>query len=119
MLLFSSAARHRSVARGLEDAGMYFGTSPEPSTGQLAPFSNVARIKLHQPDNDTARNVEKALQAAQRIGYPVALIVLGGRSVNSLFPTQLLLWAGRCWFPLIIRPDRQVLEDAIEVDVDA
>ncbi len=118
-----------NLARGLEDAGInILGTSPDAidRAENRDRFQEiVAKLKLHQPDNDTARDVEKALQAAQRIGYPVLVrpsYVLGGRSMEIVYDPQTL--ASFMSRALLVSPDHPILidkflEDAIEVDVDA
>ena len=57
-------------------------------------FRKLSRkLNLNQPDNDTARDVEKALQAAERIGYPVLVrpsYVLGGRSMEIVYDAETL-----------------------------
>ena len=82
-------------------------------------------MNLNQPDNDTARDVEKALKAAERIGYPVLVrpsYVLGGRSMEIVYePENLNAFVERA---ILVSPDHPILidkflEDATEIDVDA
>ncbi|MGA9460763.1 MAG: carbamoyl-phosphate synthase large subunit [Desulfobaccales bacterium] len=85
----------------------------------------LADLNLKQPPNDTATNVERALQIAHEITYPVLVrpsYVLGGRAMQIVADDQRLVnfmnWA------LKASPDHPILidkflEDAIEVDVDA
>ena len=118
-----------NLARGLEAAGIkIMGTSPDSI--DLAEdrdrFQEIVRkLNLNQPDNDTARDVEKALQVASRIGYPVLVrpsYVLGGRSMEIVYdPETLSSFMERA---LLVSPEHPILidkflEDAIEIDVDA
>jgi carbamoyl-phosphate synthase large subunit len=118
-----------NLARGLEAAGIkIMGTSPDSI--DLAEdrdrFQEIVRkLNLNQPDNDTARDVEKALQVAERIGYPVLVrpsYVLGGRSMEIVYdPETLSSFMERA---LLVSPEHPILidkflEDAIEIDVDA
>ena len=53
----------------------------------------VRRLKLNQPDNDNVTNVEGALKAAERIGYPVLVrpsYVLGGRAMEIVYDAATL-----------------------------
>src|SRR5664280_393459 len=117
-----------NLARGLEAAGTkIMGTSPDSI--DLAEdrdrFQEIVRkLNLNQPDNDTARDVEKALQVAGRIGYPVLVrpsYVLGGRSMEIVYdPETLSSFMERA---LLVSPEHPILidkflEDAIEIDVD-
>ncbi|MBN1665347.1 MAG: carbamoyl-phosphate synthase large subunit [Deltaproteobacteria bacterium] len=118
-----------NLARGLEKAGVtILGTSPDAidRAEDRERFQEIVnRLKLNQPENDTALNVEDAVRAAQRIGYPVLVrpsYVLGGRSMKicydsdamRMFTEQALeVSSGH---PVLID---KFLEDAIEVDVDA
>ena len=118
-----------NLARGLEAAGVnILGTSPDSidRAENRDRFQEiVTKLKLNQPDNDTARDVAKALQAAQHIGYPVLVrpsYVLGGRSMEIVYdPDTLTSFMGRA---MLVSPDHPILidkflEDATEVDVDA
>ncbi|MGA8141431.1 MAG: carbamoyl-phosphate synthase large subunit, partial [Desulfobaccales bacterium] len=85
----------------------------------------LSDLKLKQPPNDTATNVDQALKIAHEITYPVLVrpsYVLGGRAMQIVADDQGLVnfmnWA------LKASPDHPILidkflEDAIEVDVDA
>ncbi|MGB7912956.1 MAG: carbamoyl-phosphate synthase large subunit, partial [Desulfobaccales bacterium] len=85
----------------------------------------LSDLKLKQPPNDTATDVDRALQIAHEITYPVLVrpsYVLGGRAMQIVGDDQGLVnfmnWA------LKASPDHPILidkflEDAIEVDVDA
>ncbi|MBN1471008.1 MAG: carbamoyl-phosphate synthase large subunit [Syntrophaceae bacterium] len=118
-----------NLAKGLEAAGIkILGTSPDSidRAENRDRFQEiVSKLKLKQPDNDTARSVQKALRAAARIGYPVLVrpsYVLGGRSMEIVYDEETL----RSFMEraLLVSPEYPVLidkflEDAIEIDVDA
>jgi len=118
-----------NLARGLEAAGMpIIGTSPDAidRAENRDRFQEiVGKLKLNQPDNDTAMDAEKALVAAERIGYPVLVrpsYVLGGRSMEIVYnPETLRTFMAKA---LLVSPGHPILidkflEDAVEVDVDA
>ena len=118
-----------NLASGLKEAGVpIIGTTPDAidRAEDRDRFKEIIRkLNLNQPDNDTARDVQKALEAAGRIGYPVLVrpsYVLGGRSMEIIYdPETLGAFMERA---LLISPDHPVLidkflEDAIEIDVDA
>ena len=118
-----------NLARGLEAAGVkIIGTSPtaiDRAENRDRFQEIVTKLKLNQPDNDTAMDAEKALVAAERIGYPVLVrpsYVLGGRSMEIVYDAETL----RTFMAkaLLISPGHPILidkflEDAIEIDVDA
>jgi carbamoyl-phosphate synthase large subunit len=118
-----------NLAKGLEAAGIkIMGTSPDSidRAEDRDRFQEIVRkLNLNQPDNDTARDVGKAMQAASRIGYPVLVrpsYVLGGRSMEIIYdPETLSAFMERA---LLVSPEHPILidkflEDAIEIDVDA
>ncbi|MDP2854047.1 MAG: carbamoyl-phosphate synthase large subunit [Smithellaceae bacterium] len=118
-----------NLARGLEAAGVpIIGTSPtaiDRAENRDRFQEIVHKLNLNQPDNDTAMDVEKALVAAGRIGYPVLVrpsYVLGGRSMEIVYdPETLRTFMGKA---LLVSPGHPILidkflEDAVEVDVDA
>ena len=117
------------LTRGLEAAGVrILGTSPDSIdiAEDRRRFEAIAReIGLTQPPNGTATNVEEALEAAERIGYPVLVrpsYVLGGRAMQIVYdPPSLEEYFAKAARVSEERPvliDR-FLEDAYEVDVDA
>jgi carbamoyl-phosphate synthase large subunit len=117
-----------TLARRLKNAGVpIIGTSPESihlaedrkQFGKL-----LSRLKIPQPENGTAMNVEEALAVAARIGYPVLVrpsYVLGGRAMVIAYDEATLRdYAARVEelegaLPILV--DR-FLENATEVDVD-
>jgi len=118
-----------NLARGLEAAGVkILGTSPDAidRAENRDRFQEiVAKLRLNQPDNDTAMDVEKALAAAERIGYPVLVrpsYVLGGRSMEIVYDAETLKTFMEK--ALLVSPEHPILidkflEDAVEIDVDA
>jgi len=118
-----------NLARGLEAAGVpIIGTSPtaiDRAENRDRFQEIVHKLHLNQPDNDTAMDVETALIAASRIGYPVLVrpsYVLGGRSMEIVYdPETLRSFMAKA---LLVSPGHPILidkflEDAVEVDVDA
>jgi carbamoyl-phosphate synthase large subunit len=118
-----------NLARGLEAAGIkIMGTSPDSidRAENRDRFQEIIhKLNLNQPDNDTARDIPKALQAAERIGYPVLVrpsYVLGGRSMEIVYDPETL--SSFMEKALLVSPEHPILidkflEDAIEIDVDA
>ncbi len=82
----------------------------------------VTKLKLRQPDNETASSAVEAIQIAERIGYPVLIrpsYVLGGRAMEIVYDRAGLedyLRRYGASFPLLVD---QFLQSALEVDVDA
>ena len=84
----------------------------------------VDKLKLKQPANGTAMDIQGAVAAARKIGYPVLVrpsYVLGGRAMEIVYDEErmrafvnqaLEVSAGK---PILID---QFLEGAVEVDVD-
>jgi carbamoyl-phosphate synthase large subunit len=117
------------LTRQLEAAGVkILGTSPDAIdiAEDRRRFDKIARkLGLQQPANGTATSVEEALDAAERIGYPVLVrpsYVLGGRAMQIVYDPDSL----RDYFATAARvsEDRPVLidrflENAFECDVDA
>jgi carbamoyl-phosphate synthase large subunit len=117
------------LTRGLEAAGVrILGTSPDSidAAEDRRRFEKIAReVGLTQPPNGTATSVEEALEAAERIGYPVLVrpsYVLGGRAMQIVYDAPSLkdyfATAARVSEERPVLIDR-FLEDAFEVDVDA
>ncbi len=85
----------------------------------------LMKLGCRQPHNDTATNVEEALEAANRIGYPVVVrpsYVLGGRAMRIVYDDEALATymtqavEASPEAPVLID---QYLQNAIEIDVDA
>jgi len=117
-----------NIAAALHEAGApIWGTSVE--TIDLAEDRErfgalLRRLNITQPEGATVLTRAEALEAAQRIGYPVLVrpsYVLGGRGMAIAFDDAMLSawldssveWTGH---PVLID---QFLDDAFEVDVDA
>ena len=117
------------LTRPLEKAGVkILGTSPDAIdiAEDRRRFEKIVReLKLEQPPNGTATSVEEALEAAERIGYPVLVrpsYVLGGRAMMIVYDPESL----RDYFATAARVSEErpvlidrFLEDAFEADVDA
>jgi carbamoyl-phosphate synthase large subunit len=117
------------LTRRLEAAGVrILGTSPDAIdiAEDRRRFDKIAReLGLTQPPNGTATSVEEALDAAQRIGYPVLVrpsYVLGGRAMQIVYDPPSL----QDYFATAVRVSEErpvlidrFLEDAFECDVDA
>jgi len=117
------------LAESLQVAGVpIIGTSPDmiDLAEDRERFQQLLHeLKLLQPENGTARSVDEAVQAANRIGYPVVVrpsYVLGGRAMQIVHDEVGLL---RYMTEAVsVSPDHPVLLDrflnsAIELDVDA
>src|SRR4029077_4780206 len=104
------------------------GTSPDSidAAEDRRRFEAIAReVGLTQPPNGTATNVQEALEAAERIGYPVLVrpsYVLGGRAMQIVYDPPSL----EHYFATAVRVSEErpvlidrFLEDAYECDVDA
>jgi carbamoyl-phosphate synthase large subunit len=85
----------------------------------------LQKLNLRQPENDTVYTLDEAIEAANRIGYPVVVrpsYVLGGRDMRIVYTDQgiknfmLAVGGSSLEHPVLID---KFLKDAIEVDVDA
>jgi len=117
------------LTRGLEAAGVtILGTSPDSidAAEDRRRFEQIAReLGLTQPPSGTATRLEEALEAAERIGYPVLVrpsYVLGGRAMQICYDAASL----EGFFATAARASEErpvlidhFLEDAFEADVDA
>ena len=117
------------LAHALEAAGIpILGTSPDAIdlAEDRERFQKLlAELKLRQPANGTAMNLDEAKAAAHRIEYPVVIrpsYVLGGRAMRIVHDDDAL--AEYLREAVKVTGDNPVLIDsylsgAIEVDVDA
>jgi carbamoyl-phosphate synthase large subunit len=117
------------LTRPLEAAGVtILGTSPDAIdiAEDRERFDAIARsLGIQQPPNGIAISVERAVEVADRVGYPCLVrpsYVLGGRAMEIVYDEPSL----REYFAraALVSEDRPVLidrflEDAYEVDVDA
>ncbi|MBI2985658.1 MAG: carbamoyl-phosphate synthase large subunit [Deltaproteobacteria bacterium] len=117
------------LALALERAGVkIIGTSPDSIdlAEDRRRFKQLLdRLGITQPESDTARSYEEALEIAQRLGYPVLVrpsYVLGGRAMELVYDQEALKHymthavAASPEHPVLID---KFLDDAIELDVDA
>ncbi|MDP8254451.1 MAG: carbamoyl-phosphate synthase large subunit [Candidatus Alcyoniella australis] len=117
------------LAVPLERAGVkILGTSPDAidRAEDRERFQHLLyELGLTQPDNGIATNEQQALDAAERIGYPVVVrpsYVLGGRAMEIVYDAESLRRYMR--HAVQASPEHPVLIDkfldnAIEIDVDA
>lgn len=118
-----------NIARDLEKAGVkILGTSPE--TIDLAEdrdrFRKVMRkLGIPQPESGMASTLEKAIEIAERIGYPLMVrpsYVLGGRAMEVVHDEEMLMHYMSA--AVDVSPKRPILidkflENAIEAEADA
>jgi carbamoyl-phosphate synthase large subunit len=117
------------LAHALEVANIpILGTSPDSIdlAEDRERFQQLLQtLNLRQPPNGTARTLDEARAAADRIGYPVVIrpsFVLGGRAMRIVYDFEALetymreAVAVSGGDPVLID---HYLSDAIEVDVDA
>jgi carbamoyl-phosphate synthase large subunit len=117
------------LARALEEAGVpIIGTSPDSIdlAEDRERFQQlVHKLKLKQPPNRTARDVEEAVAMAKEVGYPLIVrpsYVLGGRAMEIVHgEDELRDYVERA---VSVSNDSPILLDrfldlAVEVDVDA
>jgi len=117
------------LTSGLASAGVrILGTQPDAIdiAEDRRRFDAIARrLGIRQPENGTATSLDEAVEAAERIGYPVLVrpsYVLGGRAMEIVYDegslTQYFERAARVSEDKPVLIDR-FLEDAFEADVDA
>ena len=117
------------MAAALRDAGVpILGTSVDSIdvAEDRERFSElVTRLNLQQPRGATARSLDEALAAAEKVGFPLMMrpsFVLGGRAMRVVYsPDEIRQWLRE---GVSVSHDRPILLDsflqnAIEVDVDA
>jgi len=117
------------LAKPLEEAGVrILGTSPDSidrAEDRERFRALLQKLGLKQADNDIATNLEEALDAARRIGYPLVIrpsFVLGGQRMKIVHDEEDLNEYMRD--AVEVSHSRPVLvdkflEDAQEIDVDA
>jgi carbamoyl-phosphate synthase large subunit len=117
-----------NLARALERAGVpIVGTSVDSidrAEDRKRFQALVEELGLKQPDNGIALDVEQAVRAARRIGFPVLVrpsYVLGGRAMEIVYDEHTL--TGYMERAVDVSPGKpilidQFLESAVEVDVD-
>jgi carbamoyl-phosphate synthase large subunit len=117
------------LARALEANGVpIIGTSPDAidRAEDRERFQQmVVKLNLKQPANATVSNMERALEEAVKIGFPLVVrpsYVLGGRAMEIVYDlkdlTRYLNEAVKVSNDSPVLLDR-FLDDAIEVDLDA
>jgi len=117
------------LTHGLAQAGVkILGTQPDAIdiAEDRRRFDAIARrLEIRQPENGIATNLDEAVAAAERIGYPVLVrpsYVLGGRAMEIVYDERSL--TGYFERAARVSEDKPVLidsflEDAFEADVDA
>jgi len=117
-----------NLALGLQKNGVnIIGTSPqsiEIAEDRKLFATMLDKLKIPQPPNGLATNIEEALAIAKKLDYPVLVrpsFVLGGRAMQIVYSDAELQHYMR--FAVEASPERPVLvdkflEDATEVDVD-
>jgi carbamoyl-phosphate synthase large subunit len=117
-----------NLAKQLSEAGVnVIGTSPDniEAAEDRDFFQKLAnKLKIQQPPNGIATNVEQAVEIAERIGYPVLVrpsFVLGGRAMVIVYKEKYL----RKYMDEAVEASEErpilidrFLEEAIELDVD-
>jgi carbamoyl-phosphate synthase large subunit len=118
-----------NIAKELHDAGVeIMGTSP--ASIHLAEDRELFRqmmleLEIPQPEGNTARSVEEAVEVARRIGYPLMVrpsFVLGGRGMEIVYDEKMFLDYAQAAvevspeYPMLID---KFLEHATETEVDA
>ena len=117
-----------NLALGLQKNGVnIIGTSPqsiEIAEDRKLFAAMLDNLKIPQPPNGLATNAAEALEAAQKLGYPILVrpsFVLGGRAMQIVYSDAELSHYMK--FAVEASSERPVLvdkflEDATEVDVD-
>jgi carbamoyl-phosphate synthase large subunit len=118
-----------NLAVPLEEAGVtIIGTPPDAidraeDRKRFQKF--LQKLDLRQPENDTVFTEEEAIEAANRIGYPVVIrpsYVLGGSAMRIAYTEDAIrefmvsIGGAAQEHPILID---QFLKDATEIDVDA
>ena len=119
---------HSEVGSRKSEFIKIWGTSPDSIdiAEDRERFEQILReLEIAQPPNGLARSYNEALEAAQRIQYPVVVrpsYVLGGRAMEIVYSDAEL--EHYMTHAVQVEPDHPILidkflENAIEVDVDA
>ncbi|MBR4748363.1 MAG: carbamoyl-phosphate synthase large subunit [Abditibacteriota bacterium] len=118
-----------NLSLALKKAGVrILGTSPESidRAEDRELFAEMLRkLGLRQTENGIAVNIEEAIEAAHKVGYPVLVrpsYVLGGRAMEIVYDDETL--TNYMKSAVVASPEKPVLidkflDDAIEIDVDA
>ena len=117
-----------NLALGLQKNGVnIIGTSPqsiEIAEDRKLFAAMLRKLDIPQPPNGLATNVEEALEASKKLGYPVLVrpsFVLGGRAMQIVYSdselSQYMKFAVEASHKRPVLVDK-FLEDATEVDVD-
>jgi carbamoyl-phosphate synthase large subunit len=117
-----------NLAEGLDKAGAPIIGTPVDAIDRAEDRKRfqemLHKLKLRQPDNAIAMDVDEAVEVAEQVGYPVLTrpsFVLGGRAMQIVYNREELLHYMH--ESVQASPDRPVLidkflDDATEVDVD-
>ena len=118
-----------NIAQELKDNGVkIFGTSPESidfAEDRESFREKMMEIGIPQPESDTARSLEEAIEIARRIGYPLMVrpsYVLGGRGMEIIYEEESL--KKYALEAIDVSPEHPMLidrflEEALEAEVDA
>jgi len=117
-----------NLALGLQKNGVnIIGTSPqsiEIAEDRKLFAAMLRKLDIPQPPNGLATNVEEALEASKKLGYPVLVrpsFVLGGRAMQIVYSdselSHYMKFAVEASHKRPVLVDK-FLEDATEVDVD-
>lgn len=118
-----------NIAQELKDSGVnILGTTPESiafAEDRERFREKMIELDILQPESDTARSLEEALEIAGRIGYPLMVrpsFVLGGRGMEIIYDDEMLTKYAQ--EAIDVSPEHPMLidrflADAIEAEVDA
>ena len=118
-----------NIAQELKDNGVkILGTSPESihlSENREEFRTKMIALGIPQPDGGTIRSLDKAIETANKIGYPLMVrpsFVLGGRGMEIVYDEESLIRYAK--EAIQVSPEHPMLidrflESAIETEVDA